>query len=332
MVRTNKGLYKTILIAAILDVATGALSLVYSTLPMQILALGVTTITLILSIIHCIKYSKDKKSDTGTLIIGSLDFVTGLISVLVMVLATQVLAVIASSLTFVKAVKVFVQSKKAKKLLDTTKPFISKMILKLAPIFGTWLVSKINNVKSKIKKGDKSFMEKVKEFFAKLGGNIRANKVSLSETLLNGGVWGAVGYLASSVETVAIEVCGINITPYLTILGFILVEIGFQWESFGTFIARISPKLAAKLAEKQAKAEEKAKAEALSQMKKEKESALAEMKAEKLAKEKEEAEIAEKLAKEKEEKELAEWLAAKNAEKAKVEVANAETVSKPINK
>ena len=164
-------------------------------------------------------------------------------------------------------------------------------------------------------------MEKVKEFFVKLGQNIRANKVSLGETVVNGGVWGILGYLVNSVEEVAIEVAGFNITPLFVILGFALVEIGFQWESFGTFIARISPKLAKRLEKRKAKEAEKSAKEA----EKERQKLLAEMKAEKAAAEKAEkekaeaiekarAEAAEKARKEQEDKELAEWLAKKQAE------------------
>ena len=177
-------------------------------------------------------------------------------------MATQILAVIASGFTFFKAVKIFVQSQKAKKILDTTKPFITKVILKVAPILGARIVSKYQKFKIKNNKGENSPMNKFKQFFIQLGNGIRANKGSLSSTILNGSAWGLLSYLASSVELVAIDVFGINITPFLAIIGFVLVELGFHWESFGTFISRISPKIEAQLVEKKAKAEAKAQAEA----------------------------------------------------------------------
>lgn len=262
MTSAKNDLYKIILTFAILDVITGVLSLIFSTLVWQMLALVITATTLCLSITYCKKYPQNKKSNAGILVIGSLDFITGMISVLVVVMATQILAVIASGFTFFKAVKIFVQSQKAKKILDTTKPFITKVILKVAPILGARIVSKYQKFKIKNNKGENSPMNKFKQFFIQLGNGIRANKGSLSSTILNGSAWGLLSYLASSVELVAIDVFGINITPFLAIIGFVLVELGFHWESFGTFISRISPKIEAQLVEKKAKAEAKAQAEA----------------------------------------------------------------------
>lgn len=262
MTSVKNDLYKIILIFAILDVITGVLSLIFSTLVWQMLALVITVTTLCLSIIYCKKYPQNKKSNAGILVIGSLDFITSMISVLVVVMATQIIAVIASGFTFFKAVKIFVQSQKAKRILDTTKPFITKVILKVAPILGARIVSKYQKFKIKNNKGENSPMNKFKQFFIQLGNGIRANKCSLSSTILNGGAWGLLGYLASSIELVAIDVFGINITPFLAIIGFALVELGFHWESFGTFISRISPKIETQLAKKKAKAEAKAQAEA----------------------------------------------------------------------
>lgn len=253
-------LYIIILTFAILDVITGVLSLIFSTLVWQMLALVITATTLCLSIIYCKKYPQNKKSNAGILVIGSLDFITGMISVLVVVMATQILAVIASGFTFFKAVKIFVQSQKAKKILDTTKPFITKVILKVAPVLGARLVSKCKKIKIKNNKGEYSLMDKLKQFFDSLGKSIRANKVSLAGTVLNGGVWGILGYLVDSIELVAINVWGFNITPIFAIIGFILIECGLHWESFGTFLSRISPKIEAKLATQKAKEEAKAKA------------------------------------------------------------------------
>lgn len=317
-------LYRTILAFALADVALGIVSLFCELFPVQLSALLVTTITLVLSVVFTILYPRNKRSDIVMIVVGGLDFITTLISVLIIVMATQLLAVVASSFTLLKAVKIFVQSEKARRLLDTTKPFLLKLAQRLAPAFGVWLMSRIKTIKTKIK-GD-SAMEKVKEFFVKLGQNIRANKVSLGETVVNGGVWGVLGYLVNSVEEVAIDVAGFNITPLFVILGFALVEIGFQWESFGTFIARISPKLAKRLAKRQEQ-------ELLKEQKnadKEHARLIAEMKAEKAAAEKaekerqeleakKEKEEAERIQKEQEEKELAEWLAKKKAESGNAE-------------
>lgn len=161
-------------------------------------------------------------------------------------------------------------------------------------------------------------MDKLKAFATKFVAVVRANKVSIAETVVNGGAWGGLAFLVTLAEDVAINVCGFNITPLFSIIGFILVEFGFQWESVETFLSRISPKLAKKLETK--KETEAKKAEALAikekekliaQMKAEKKAEIEAMNAEKKAQEKAKAEEEARLAKEKEEKELAEWLASK---------------------
>lgn len=297
-------LYIVLFVSSIFDVVTGVLSLVFSTLVWQILALSVTTMTLIIAIVYRLKHKNDKQKNTkGIVIIGSLDFATGLISVLVVVWATQILALIASTATFFKSVKIFIQSEKAKKMFDAASPMLKSVIKRISIAFFAWGASKINKSKKEINKGDKLLMDKVKEFFTKLANNIRANKVSLTETLLNGGVWGIFGYLLDSVESVAIEVAGFNITPLFSIIGFIIIELGFYWESFGAFIERISPKLAEKLETKKEKEaqKEKEKAEKEQAIKIEKAKALIaerKAKAEKEAKELAEAQEIERLAEE----------------------------------
>ena len=163
-------------------------------------------------------------------------------------------------------------------------------------------------------------MEKIKKFFVTLGHQIRANKISLGETVLNGGAWGLLGFLVNEVEAVAIDVCGFNITPLFSIIGFAVVELGFLWEPFGEFIKRIQPKLDAKAkkAEEKAEAEKEKEAELerariLAAIQAEKDAAEAAKKAEeeKVAQEKAEAEA--KAKKEEEDKAIAEWLAKQKA-------------------
>ena len=317
-------LYRTILAFALADVALGVAALFCELFPLQLSALIVTTITLVLSVVFTILYPRNKRSDIVMIVVGSLDFMTTLISLLVIVMATQLLAVVASSFTLLKAVKIFVQSEKARRLLDTTKPFLLKLAQRLAPAFGVWLVSKKKYLKNKIK-GD-SVMEKVKEFFVKLGQEIRANKVCLGASLVNGGGWAVLGWLVDSVESIAIDVAGFNITPLFSILGFVVIELAMQWEKFGDFIVRISPKLEKRLIKRKEQ-------ELLKEQKnaeKEHEKLIAQMKAEKAAEEKaareaeelkakKEKEEAERIQKEQEEKELAEWLAKKQAEAQKAE-------------
>lgn len=293
MSRIKKYFHCAIIGFAVADVAMGILSLFINDLIAQVVALIVTAITLYSTVVYSKIYCKDKAVDIGGIIIGSADFLMTALSIMVIALSVQLLEIIASGMTLVKTIKIVIQSDKAKRLLKVAKPIAQKALGKIAPAATAYIVKNIKNKKEN--KGVFS-MEKVKEFFVKLGNLIRANKVSLLTTIANGGGWGVVGYLVNSVEEVAIEVCGFNITPFLSVVGFVLVELGFQWESFGTFIARISPKLAAKLAKKKEKEEKKA----LKEAEAEKEKLIAQMKAEKEAARKAQEEI-----------ELAEWLAEK---------------------
>lgn len=312
----KESLYKLILALAVLDLVAGIVSLIYSVLVWQIISLAVTTVTLALAVVYCKKYPHNKKSNVGMLAIGSLDFVTSLISVLVIVLTTQILAVIASSLTFVKALRIFVQSQKTKNILDTTKPFATKVLKKIAPIIGAKAISKYHDIKTKIKQGDNAPMNKFKQFFNKLNNSIRANKVSLATTTLNGGAWGLLGFLANSVDMVALDILGFNITPLFAIVGFILVECGLHWEKFDIFLARIAPKLEQKEADRLEKSEKKAQAQA----EKEQAEKLAKAKAflaEKKAKEEGEAKA--KIEAEKKAQAEAELIAKAQAEQAEIE-------------
>ena len=309
-------LYRTILAFAIVDVALGIAALFSELFLLQLSALIVTTSTLVLSIVFALFFPRNKRADIVMIVVGGLDFVTTFISVLVVVMATQLLAVVASGFTLLKAVKIFVQSEKARRLLDSTTPLLLKLAQRFAPAFGVWLMSKLKEIKTKIK-GDKA-MEKVKEFFVKLGQEIRANKVCLGVSLVNGGGWAVLGWLVDSVESIAIDVAGFNITPLFSILGFVAIELAMQWEKFGDFIVRISPKLEKRLVKrkeqellKEQKNAEKERARLIAEMKAEK---AAQEKADKEAKElaeKEAKEAAEKAQKEQEDKELAEWLAKK---------------------
>lgn len=313
-------LYRAILAFALADVAFGIASLFCELFPLQLTALFITAITLALSVLFTIKYPRGKRSDVTTIVVGGLDFITTLISVLVIVMATQLLAVVASSLTLLKAVKIFVQSEKARRLLDTTKPLLQKFFVRFAPAIAAWALSKTKAIKNKIN-GD-SRMEKVKEFFVKLGQLVRANKVCIGSTIINGGGWAILGWLVDSVEGVAIDVFGFNITPLFTILGFAAIELAMQWETFATFIARVSPKLAeriekrkAKAAEKEMKNKEKERQKLLDEMHAE---IAAEKRAEEEARVLAEKEILEKQEREKkaqEDRELAAWLAKKQQAK-----------------
>ena len=313
--------YKLILLFAIADFAFGIISMFVESLPLQISALSITAITLLLSIVFAVKYPKGKRTDFVVILVGSLDLITTLISVLVIVMATQLLAIFASGFNLFKIIKIFIQSEKAKELLNTSKPIFIKLIKRASPALFMWITQKIKKTNI-YKKGDIA-MDKIKQFLVKTAQLIRANKISLSGTVLNGGAWSALGILANNVNDLAVNVCGFNITPLFSIIGFIIAELTLFWETTSGFIERVTPKIEEKEQKKKEKelAEEKEKkererAEILAQIQAEKDR-LAEMeraKAEEAEKAEHEKEEAAKRAEE--DKEIAEWLAKQEQAKA----------------
>lgn len=180
-------------------------------------------------------------------------------------------------------------------------------------------------------------MDKLKLVAKKMLSAIRANKVSLAETFVNGGVWAVLAVLLTLVESIAINVGGFNITPLISIAGFVIIELGFQWEGVDVFLKRIEPKLAKQLELKKAKElaekeklEIKEKEKLVAQMKAEKAKAIEAMNAEKKALEKAKADEEARLAKEKEEKELAEWLEKKKKEQLLADENSKKISSPPI--
>lgn len=300
MSRIKKSFHWAIIVFAIADVSMGIVSLFINDLIAQVIALIVTAVTLNLTVIYSAVCCKEEKIDIGGVVIGSADLLMTSLSIMIIAFSVQILELIASSMTLVKTIKIVIQSDKAKRLLNVAKPIAQKVLRRVALLATAYIAKKIKNKKEN--KGVLS-MEKVKEFFVKFGQTIRANKISLLGTLANGSAWGAIGYLVDEAQVCAIDVFGVNITPLFSIIGFILLELCFYWESFGAFMARVSPKLQAKLEKRKAEEEAKALKEAEAQKEKEHAELLAQMLAEKEAERKVQ-----------EEKELAEWLAKKKAE------------------
>lgn len=187
----NKLLYRLLFISAILDLTTGVMSIAINHLAMQIVALVFTSITLVLSIIYCIESRRvdNSKKNIGTVLIGSLDFATSLVSVLIMVLTTQILAIVASGFTFIKSLKIFVQSEKARKLFTQSKSILAHVAKKVAPVWLATLTSRINIYIKNL--NNKEHIVKMKEFFKKFVAVVKANIGTISvvaiESLSAGG-------------------------------------------------------------------------------------------------------------------------------------------------
>lgn len=295
--RVKKRFHWAIMAFAVADVLMGIMSIFVNHIVAQTVALIVTALTLYTTIIYAMVFHKEEKISIGTIVVGTMDFIVTAVSIMVIALSVQILELLASGATLFKTIKLIIQSDKAQRLIKATKPIAKKAIAKIAPFMAAYIAHKTKNIKKQ--KGEFS-MKKVKEFFVKLAKLVRANKVSLLTTLANGGTWGVLGWLVNSVQEIAIDVGGFNITPLFAILGFFLLEPGLQWEKYEEFINRIEPKKKEKEEQKRKKAEEKAQ----KQQEAEKEKLISEMRAqmnaEKEAKRKKE-----------EEEELAAWIAQK---------------------
>lgn len=196
----NKVLYRLLFVFAILDLITGVMSLGINHIAMQIVALTFTAITLALSIWYCIDCKRiDKKNkNIGAIIIGSVDLATSLVSVLVMVMTTQILAIIASGATFVKSLKIFVQSEKARKLLSQSTPVLKHIARKLTPVLGAGILRRLTIYINK----NKEHIVKMKDFFKKLGAALKANVGTISVVVIEslgagGGAYGLAKYFES---------------------------------------------------------------------------------------------------------------------------------------
>ena len=198
----NKVLYRLLFVFAILDLVTGVMSLAINHLAMQIVALVFTAITLILSIWYCIdcKRIENKNKNIGAIIIGSLDLATSLVSVLIMVLTTQIIAIVVSGLTFVKSLKIFVQSEKARKLFSQSTPVLKHIVTKVSPVIGAGIISRLNIYIKKL--SNKEQIVKMKDFFKKLCAVLKANVGTISVVVVEsigagGGAYGLAKYFES---------------------------------------------------------------------------------------------------------------------------------------
>lgn len=111
--------------------------------------------------------STAKRKDVWLIVLSALDVITGVLSLVFTALAIQVIAVMASGLTLMKAVKVAIQSEK-------TAIFVKPIAV--------YAVRKITR------------SEKMKSFFVKIKENIKNNPVTLVATIIELAICGGVGY------------------------------------------------------------------------------------------------------------------------------------------
>ena len=108
-----------------------------------------------------------KRKDIGLIVLSAIDLVTGVLSLVFAAFAVQVIAIMASGLTLMKAVKVAVQSEKAAIFM---KPIAVTAIRQLTR------------------------SEKMKAFFSKLKQNLKNNPITLVTVIVELVVCGCLGY------------------------------------------------------------------------------------------------------------------------------------------
>lgn len=111
---------------------------------------------------------RTRRKDVGLIILSAVDLVTGLLSLVFSAFAIQVLAIMASGLTLMKAVKVAVQTEK-------TAIFVKPIA--------------ITAIRQLTRSG------RMKVFFAKLKANLKNNPVTLVTAIIELAVCGGLGYV-----------------------------------------------------------------------------------------------------------------------------------------
>lgn len=111
--------------------------------------------------------SPSKRKNIGLVVLSVIDVVTGILSLVVTAIAVQVIAIMASGLTLVKAIKVVVQSEKTAILV---KPVAIYAVRKLTR------------------------SEKMKAFFKKIKENIKNNPLTLTFSFVVLVICGGLGY------------------------------------------------------------------------------------------------------------------------------------------
>ena len=138
---------------------------------------------------------KQKRDQISIIILSCIDLLFGILSIVLSVMAVQVLAMLASGATLFKAAKIFIQSEKAAKLLKSAKPVIVKTAIRLSPVIARGIIRGVGKIQKKEQKT-------MKQFFSKLAEELKNNKVTTSlvtlETLLGGG--GAYGLIELFLE------------------------------------------------------------------------------------------------------------------------------------
>lgn len=148
---------RTLLILSVIDLLFGIVSMCLTSIDWQICSLIASLLSFVMILKILVTYRSDLKSNVSTLIISIADIFTGALSVALAVYALKAIVVLVSSL---KVTKVAVQTSKAVKLMEATKPIAVKTLPKVGAIFIAFCATNINKKRGKTMAKEKVVKEK----------------------------------------------------------------------------------------------------------------------------------------------------------------------------
>ena len=162
---------RTLLVLSVIDLAFGIISMCISSVDWQICSLTASVLSFCMVIKIIIAYRDDLKSNISVLIISILDIITGALSVVLTVYALRAVVVLVSSL---KVTKTAIQTSKAVKLAEATKPFAAKVVPKIGSLFIAFCATNIKK-RGKTMANEKVVKEKVAKKYGTFATYLKNN-------------------------------------------------------------------------------------------------------------------------------------------------------------
>lgn len=240
--------------------------MVFENIEWQISSTVASCLTVLAILSLFIRFKDERKSNVSSLILGILDVGIGILSIALISYTTQAIVVAISSAKTLKLSKVSIQSEKAMQLLTMGKPVIVKIIIKVFPLVGAFIVNKL------LKKGNENmetdekntstnkFKDLLSRFVAFMKRNVKTNIATVANAVASIGSGFAVGGGMYVGDVNVPYYVNIIVGVIITIAMFILVETGVVakgLESQEEYDARIAQQKAE--AEAKAAAEQEAK-------------------------------------------------------------------------
>lgn len=274
-----------ILLLSVIDLTLGILSMCFTNIEWQISSTIASCLTVSAILLLVFRFKDERNKNLSALILGILDVITGVLSIVLISYTAKAIVVTISSLKTFKASKIAIQGEKALQLISAGKPILLKILLRIFPLVGAYVLNKIlkkgnegmeNDNEVKVEETNQS---KIKDIFSRLIAfmkrNVKTNIATVGNIVASLGtgfsVGGGIYFGGVDIPQYATIIIGVIIT----IIMFILVETGIVAKGLETqaeYDARKATEQAEAEAKEQLKLEQEAKAakEAKEQEEKEK--------------------------------------------------------------